>query len=360
MAYGRPILVSASQDTTIRFWDAGTQRQLECIPHKESQVNEMCITPDGAQLVVAGWQHVRMYDMQCPTQQGLHTFGVHDKNVTCLGFQADGAWMYTGGEDCTAKIWDMRANQLTCQRIFQVNTTVHSVALHPNQVELIVADSTGALYLWDLRSDRDDSLVTEVDMSEHIVHCEIDRTGRQCAAVTNRGHLFFWNIMHGLISAQAAPIPTIAPPMGVATAPPAIGILPPLGAPPDQLQLPTVEPQITMMSSARPCAKIRAHNTFALKCHFRPDSLAVATTSADQTTRLWSVTHHKMLQSYGVPDSKWVWDCAFTNDSEYMVTASSDAQLRMWELKTGKVVRTYQGHSMSITAMAFRDMARLA
>lgn len=55
-----------------------------------------------------------------------------------------------------------------------------------------------------------------------------------------------------------------------------------------------------------------------------------------------------------------MWDCAFTNDSEYMVTASSDAQLRMWKLKTGEVVRTYQGHSMSITAMAFRDAPRMA
>lgn len=74
---------------------------------------------------------------------------------------------------------------------------MHCVALHPNQIELIVADSTGALYLWDLRSDRDDSLVTEVDLSEYVVHVELDQTGRQCAAVTNRGHLFMWNIHSG-------------------------------------------------------------------------------------------------------------------------------------------------------------------
>jgi G protein beta subunit-like protein len=352
MTYGaKPILVSASHDATIRFWDITTMRQLESITHKESQVNDMCITPDGAQLAVAGWQHLRMYDMQSPSPQGLHTFSVHDKNVSCLGFQADGSWMYTGGEDCMAKIWDMRANQLTCQRIFQVNTPVHSVALHPNQVELIVADSTGALYLWDLRSDRDDSLMTEVDLAEHIVHCEIDGSGRQCAAVTNRGHLFLWNINHGLISAQAAPIP---PPHSV-TPPPVTGMLPPLGAPPEMLQLPITDPQITMMSNARPCAKIRAHKTFALKCRFRPDCLAVATTSADRSVKVWSATNHKLLRTYTSPENNWVWDCAFTNDSEYMVAASAE-HLRMYDLKTGDVVRSFQGHSMSITAMVFRDV----
>lgn len=30
------------------------------------------------------------------------------KNVTAVGFHEDGKWMYTGGEDCSARIWDLR------------------------------------------------------------------------------------------------------------------------------------------------------------------------------------------------------------------------------------------------------------
>jgi len=117
--------------------------------------------------------------------------------------------MYTGGEDCMAKIWDMRVNQLNCQRIFQVSSTVHSVALHPNQNELVVADSTGALYVWDLRNDKDDSLVTELDLNEFVNHVDIDSTGRQCAAVTNRGHLLTWSLPHsgGIMPSIATPPP---------------------------------------------------------------------------------------------------------------------------------------------------------
>ena len=29
-------------------------------------------------------------------------------NVTSVGFQEDGKWMFTGGEDCTARIWNLR------------------------------------------------------------------------------------------------------------------------------------------------------------------------------------------------------------------------------------------------------------
>ncbi|KAL3087749.1 hypothetical protein niasHT_029513 [Heterodera trifolii] len=486
MGMTRPMLVSAAMDATIRIWDVASQKQLEALPYKESQVNNICITPDGAQLLVGAWQNIRFYDLQCPTAQGLHTFSVHEKNVTSVGFQVDGAWMYTGGEDCMAKIWDMRNNQLNCQRIFQVNTPVHSVVLHPNQVELIVADSTGAIYLWDLRSDRDDSLITEVDMSEFVVHVDIDQVGRQCAAVTNRGNLFLWDVSHtgGTMmqqqqqqqnmpfhqrqqqmtaagadkeneaaddgigggaedeqqqtqqsTAERILLPPLAPPpmadfnlFQIPTQPQlfqqqqqersAAVVMPPHHhhqhihhhVPATQLQQQPVQPYLVhhlpqlqhhqqphhhpvvvpphaqpvqphhppplavpqpMRPSPPPlsmpgagatkhhhqCAKVRAHNTFGLKCRFRPDGLAVATTSADQTAKLWSCSSntHKLLNTYSVPGNKWVWDCAFTNDSSHMVTASSDGILRMWELNTCKVVRTYQGHSLGITAMAFRD-----
>lgn len=32
----------------------------------------------------------------------------HTSNVTGLGFQDEGKWMYTGSEDGTIKIWDLR------------------------------------------------------------------------------------------------------------------------------------------------------------------------------------------------------------------------------------------------------------
>ena len=32
----------------------------------------------------------------------------HTTNVTAIGFQCDGKWMYSGSEDGTVKIWDLR------------------------------------------------------------------------------------------------------------------------------------------------------------------------------------------------------------------------------------------------------------
>lgn len=57
------------------------------------------------------------------------------------GFQKDAKWMYTGSEDGAIKIWDVRAP--SCQGSYDVGCAVTTVALHPNQAELISGDVDG-------------------------------------------------------------------------------------------------------------------------------------------------------------------------------------------------------------------------
>ena len=56
-----------------------------------------------------------------------------------VGFQKDSKWMYSGSEDGTIKIWDLRAPG--CQREYASRAAVNTVVLHPNQGELISGDS---------------------------------------------------------------------------------------------------------------------------------------------------------------------------------------------------------------------------
>jgi len=314
----RPILVSASYEHDIRIWDVDTGHCRETITHKESQVNALSISPDGAQLVAVGWQHIRIYDLATAAvaTQVLTYEGVN-KNVVAVGYQADGRWMYTGGEDGTARIWDMRMRQLHCQRIFQADVAVTSVCLHPNQVEMVVADSMASLYLWDLRKDSNDIIPITLEHLEHILHVDIDSQGKQMAAVTNKGRIIMWNIET-----------YSAPDRGDAS-------------------------RLIQLSH------LPAHSSYALKCRFAPDCSLLATTSADETVSLWNagplMPKYRTLKE---PNMKWVWDCAWTADGKGLFTASSDYLLRFWNVATGQRVQLYQGHPKAITAMAFRDVVR--
>ena len=86
------------------------------------QVNSMEISPDGQLLAACGYQHIRMFDAQGGSGGAnpvVNYEGV-SKNVMEVGFQEQSKWMYTAGEDGTVKIWDLRARNLQCQKLYQV------------------------------------------------------------------------------------------------------------------------------------------------------------------------------------------------------------------------------------------------
>lgn len=48
--------------------------------------------------------------------------------------------------------------------MFQVSAPVTSVVLHPNQVQLIVGDQSGATHIWDLKTDHNEQFMPETGM----------------------------------------------------------------------------------------------------------------------------------------------------------------------------------------------------
>lgn len=46
----------------------------------------------------------------------MTSFDGHTSNVTALGFHRDGQWMFTGSEDKTIKVWDLRHAAVDARR----------------------------------------------------------------------------------------------------------------------------------------------------------------------------------------------------------------------------------------------------
>ncbi len=253
------ILATAGYDHCIKFWMAHTGQCVVTLQHPDSQVNAMEISPDGQLLAACGYQHIRMFDVNNIKPNPVVNYEGVSKNVMAVGFQEDGKWMYTGGEDGTAKVWDLRMNSLQCQRVYQAGHPVNSVKLHPNQQELLIGDQSGAVHVWNLASDGSHSFVPESGAS--INYVDIDTTGTMISAATNTGNCYV-----SKESTEGSKIKNTS----------------------DWTML--KEFQAGLQTS-----KINAHKKYALKCKFSPDSAMVVTSSADKTAKLWNTSNQDMI-----------------------------------------------------------------
>jgi WD40 repeat protein len=106
--------------------------------------------------------------------------------------------------------------------------------------------------------------------------------------------------------------------------------------------------------------KLSGHTGALLGVAFSPDGTRLATTSADQTARLWDIAtgaHIRTLTGH----TGAVWGVAFSPDGTRLATTSSDETVRLWDTATGTHIRTLTGHTSVVTGAAFSpDGTRLA
>eukprot|EP00980_Cylindrotheca_fusiformis_P014952 scaffold4095_cov117-Cylindrotheca_fusiformis.AAC.9 len=324
------ILATAGYDHKIRFWEAPSGICSRVLEYKGSQVNKLEITPD-KQFLAAGGNPcnptqrqpcIRLYDIANSKQgQPVLELEGHNGNVTSLGFQRDGRYLYSGSEDGTIKLWDLRNPKYS--RSFNAEAQVRSVCLRVDQDEIISGDANGNVKVWDLGSGGNGS--TKNDGCIHQTRPAGRRTGgcliqtaiqavdiaedsRTLVAVSNHGTVYAWDPLSGNYF--------------------------------DKPELATFRAHTK-------------HGSYCLHARIAPDCRHLCTTGSDGTAKLWDINTWKLAQD--LKDSQWVWDAAFCADSSYLVTASSDSTARLWNLRTGEVVRQYHGHQNAVTCVALND-----
>lgn len=148
------VLVTGGFDHKLRFWEASSgvcSRALRC--PGDGQINCLAVSSDKQLLVAGGNPHISLFDVNSNSDAPLVSFDGHTSNVTAVGFQRDGKWLYSGSEDGTVRIWDPRSS--VSQRCFETSplSPVHTVALHPNQTDLLAGDQAGPVRVWDLEAN---------------------------------------------------------------------------------------------------------------------------------------------------------------------------------------------------------------
>jgi len=302
------VLATAGYDHSVRFWEATSGLCTRTLQYPDSQVNKLEITADKQYLAAVGNPHVRLYEVNSNNPQPIQTYEGHSGNVTAVGFQKDSKWMYTGSEDGSIKIFDIRAPN--AQQEYESRGAVNTVLLHPNQGELISGDQQGNIRVWDLTAGACScELVPEVGTP--VRSLTVAQDASMVIAANNAGTCYVWRMMRG--SAYS--------------------------------------------THFEPLHKLYAHHgKHILKVLLSPDVHQMVTTSSDKTVKLWNIEGFTLERTL-TGHQRWVWDCVFSVDGAYLVTASSDCSARLWDLASGEAIRVYSGHHKAVVCCALNDSA---
>lgn len=103
-------LASASEDQTIRIWDAATGREAHTLRGHTDRVVSVAYSPDGTRVASAGEDgSVRVWDAR--SGETLRVVTAHQHPVRCVAFSADGRWLVSASPGDSLK-WDTQPGGL--------------------------------------------------------------------------------------------------------------------------------------------------------------------------------------------------------------------------------------------------------
>ncbi|OAY66947.1 Protein LST [Ananas comosus] len=132
MAGEEAVAVAVAVAVATGGYDPGIKTRDSCASLcRPDHVNRLEITPDRRLLAAAGNPSIQFYEINPEVNYPVLSYDSHIRNVTAIGFERDGNWMYSGSEDGMVKIWDLMAKT---QKEYQSCSAVNTVVLHPSQV----------------------------------------------------------------------------------------------------------------------------------------------------------------------------------------------------------------------------------
>lgn len=353
-------LASAGYDHTIRFWSPHEGKCSRVIQHSHSQVNDLKITPDKNYLAAASFQHVRMYNILSIHNNNpeINLEGFNN-NVLSIGFTDDSNSLYSGGEDCVTRVWDLRTRKNQSQQMHESKSAVNSVKLHSNQNDLFIGQQHGHITIWDKRHNNAQPLVRipqqhpSIDTS--VQSLSLNPQEDILAAIDNVGNVHIYSPTQTLTLFRSWKahlkygIKCMFSPNGKYLVTTSADHTAKVYKTSDIMQQPRQQqqPQTSLSDSSDDQTSQKDQQTQS-KQELRPQLLLQATNHHQQQPLL----PYKVLTC---ESQRWVWDVAFSADSQFLVTASSDSVVRLWHLETAEIRREYTGHQKAVTALAFSD-----
>ena len=140
-------LASASDDWTLKLWDAASGRKLRTLAGYTNYVHSVAFSPDGCMLASASDDKtLKLWD--AASGRELRTLTGHTDGVSSVAFSPDGRTLASASEDKTIKLWDAAGGR-ELRTLAGHTDGVSSVAFSPDGRTL--TSCSGGLYFGSIK-----------------------------------------------------------------------------------------------------------------------------------------------------------------------------------------------------------------
>jgi WD40 repeat protein len=267
------MLASASDDRTVRLWDAGPGALLSTLNGHEGAVQAVAFSPDGKMLASASDDKtVRLWDAGSGAL--LSTLNGHEGAVEAVAFSPDGKMLASASDDRTVRLWDAGPGALL-STLNGHKDAVQAVAFSPDGKMLASASDDKTVRLWDAGSGA--LLSTPYGHEDYVWAVAFSPDGKMLASASYDKTVRLWDAGSGAL-----------------------------------------------------LSTLNGHEGAVEAVAFSPDGKMLASASGDKTIRLWDAGSRALLSTLN-GHKGYIWAVAFSPDGKILASASDDKTVRLWD-----------------------------
>ncbi len=265
-------IASASDDGSVRLWDAATGAQLSSLDHPD-YVNDVAFSPDG-KLLVSGNDDGIVRVWTAATGKLVQEMTGHEYHVAGVTFSPDGTLIASASDDNTIRLWDAATGEALA--VLEGHSDyVNSVVFSPDGTLIASASADDTVRLWDVSTNQ------ELSSLEHpgaVIAVAFSPDGKLLVSGNNDGIVRVWTAATGELAREMS-----------------------------------------------------GHEDYVKGVAFSPDGTLIVSGSDDGTVRLWDAASGAaltVLQGHG----DYVNSVAFSPDGTLIASASDDGSVRLWDV----------------------------